>query len=229
MAKKIFCIIPAYNEENNIAAVIESVKSFIDEIIIVDDGSFDNTVRIAQKKSTAVIKHLINRGQGAALMTGNIYALENEADVIVHFDADGQFRAKDIPKIIKPILSGEAEAVFGSRFLSKKSNIPAFKRFIIMPLARAVNYIILGIKLSDPQAGFRAINSRIAAELNITNDGAAHCSEIMHKVSEITDKIREVPIVVNYNNFGQGIFSGRGRGSGGLRVLKDLIFQKIIS
>jgi glycosyltransferase involved in cell wall biosynthesis len=228
MKAKVYCVIPAYNEKNKIAKVVDSVSDLVYKVVVVDDGSSDGSVNFPLKKNVVVLRHLINRGQGAALMTGNRYSIKDGAEIIVHFDGDGQFRAKDIEVLTKPIIENKAEAVFGSRFLSKKSNLPAIKRFLIHPMARLVNFCLLGINLSDPQSGFRAFNRRVAEELEINNDGAAHCSEIMHKISKITDKIKEVPIIVNYDNFGQGIFKGKGRGTGGIKIIKDLIIQKII-
>ena len=228
MAKTIFCVIPAYNEEARIAGVIDSVVGLVDKVVVVNDGSSDNTAAAAQSRQAVVISHLVNRGQGAALMTGNLYALKNGADIIVHFDADGQFRAEDLPAVVEPILAGRAEAVFGSRFLGKRSELPALKRYAIIPLAHLANYLILGFSLSDPQSGFRALSREVAAKIDIRNDGAAHCSEIMHKVSKLSHQISEVPIVVNYSRFGQGFFRGKGRGSGGIKIIKDLLIQKII-
>src|SRR3989344_5776440 len=94
---KIFCVIPAFNEEKTILEVINSVKPYVSEIVVVDDGSGDGTARLVEtsrlKVGTSLLKHIVNRGQGAALETGTEYALKRGADIIVHFDADGQFVA----------------------------------------------------------------------------------------------------------------------------------------
>jgi polyprenyl-phospho-N-acetylgalactosaminyl synthase len=217
---KIFCVIPALNEQKNIESVIKKVKKVVDEVVVVDDGSSDNTVNIAKDCHVKVLEHIVNRGQGAALQTGNDYCLEKNADIIVHFDADDQFLAEEISAIIKPIIDQEADIVFGSRFLEKKSNIPIFKKIIIMPIARIVNYL-LGIKTSDPQSGFRAFNQKTAKLIKIENDGMAHCSEILYKAHKYKLRIKEVPITVIYHEFGSKFSSG-------LRIIKDLILKKII-
>jgi len=220
--KKVFCVIPAYNEANSIAKVIDSVKPEVDEVVVVDDGSKDATKKIASQKGVTVLSHLINRGQGAALATGNEYALKNGADIIVHFDADGQFLAEEIKDAIAPIISGEAEIVFGSRFLGKKSNMPWLKKNLLIPLAHLVNKIFVGATLSDPQNGFRAM-SRIAAEkIKIEQAGMAHNTEIIHKAFSLGLKIKEIPVTVIYNNFGQ-------RFSGGLKIIKDLFIARLIN
>lgn len=218
---KIFCVIPAYNEEKSIAEVIRRVKPFVSKIVVVNDCSFDNTAKIAKTSGAITISHPINRGQGAALQTGNDYALAHGADIIIHFDADNQFQAEEIEEVITPIIQGEADAVLGSRFLTKKSNLPKFKKNIIMPLARAINRLFFDIKLTDPQSGFRALNRKSANMIKIKNDGMAHCSEIMHQLFSYKLRVKEVPITVVYHEFGQKF-------SGGIRIMKDMMIKKII-
>ncbi|MDD2353972.1 MAG: glycosyltransferase family 2 protein [Patescibacteria group bacterium] len=218
---KIFCIIPAYNEEKNIASVITRVKPFVDRIVVVNDCSVDKTAEIVRDCDATLISHPINRGQGAALQTGNEYALTQGADIIIHFDADNQFQAEEIPEVIAPLLANQADAVLGSRFLSKQSNLPAFKKNIIMPLARTVNRLFFNIKLSDPQSGFRALNRKAAQKIKIQQDGMAHCSEIMHQLFAHKLRVSEIPITVIYHEFGQKF-------SGGVRIVKDIIIKKII-
>jgi len=218
---KITCIIPAYNEEKNILEVIKRVQPYVDEVVVVNDCSQDNTALLARQAGATLISHPINRGQGASLQTGNEYAIQNGADIIIHFDADNQFQAEEIPEIIQPILDNQAGAVLGSRFLEKKSQLPKLKKYIIMPLAKMINRIFFNIKLSDPQSGFRALNRQTAEKLEIKNDGMAHCSEILHLLLKNKVEIKEVPITVVYHEFGQKF-------SGGIRIIKDLLIKKII-
>lgn len=218
---KVACVIPAYNEEKRILTVINKVKPLVDEIIIVDDCSKDNTYKIAKSSGVIVLRHILNLDQGGALQTGTNYALKRGADIIVHFDADDQFVASEIPEVIAPLLKGEADIVFGSRFLTKKSKLPWSKKFIIMPLARLVNRM-LKINLSDPQSGFRAMTSQTAKTIKISQNGKAHCSEYIAEAFRRKLRVKEVPITVIYHEFGQSF-------SGGLRIVKDLIIQKIIN
>lgn len=222
--QKIFCIIPAFNEEEHISKILDEVKTMVDTVVIVDDCSTDKTHHIAKEKEEEgiiVLRHIINRGQGAALQTGNDYANKNNADIIVHFDADGQFLAKEIKDVIEPIIKNEAEIVFGSRFLEKKSNIPFLKKKIILPTAKLVNKIFAGANLTDPQSGFRAMSKNAALSLQINQDQMAHCSEIIFKTFKYKLPVKEVPITVIYHNFGQ-------RFSGGVKIFKDLILGKFI-
>lgn len=217
---KIACVIPAWNEEKNIVQVIKNVRPFVDKIIVVDDASKDTTSKLAEEAGAFVINHLINRGQGAALQTGNDYALSLGADIIVHFDGDNQFLANEINDMVAPILKGEADIVFGSRFLGKKANLPLFKRLIIYPLAQVFTRLILGIKLSDPQNGFRAMSRQTAEKIKIINREMAHNSEIQAKAFSYKLRVAEVPITVIYHHFGQKL-------SGGFKIIKDLFIYKL--
>lgn len=216
---KVACVIPAWNEEKHIASVVAKVKPLVDAVIVVDDYSRDRTSELAKEAGAFVLRHPLNRGQGAALQTGSDYALKLGADIIVHFDADDQFSATEIPEFIKPLANNEADVVFGSRFLGKKSDLPWSKKFIIMPIGRIINRFF-GVSTSDPQSGFRAYTKEVAKSFRIENNGMAHCSEILIKLSRGKWRIKEVPITVTYHEYGQ-------RFGGGIRILKDLFIQKI--
>lgn len=218
---KIICVIPAVNEAKNINQVINSVRPYVQEIVIVDDGSQDETANLARKEGVTVLQHQLNRGQGAALQTGNDYALKHGADIIVHFDADNQFLASEIPEMIKPLLNNQADIVFGSRFLGKKVNFPPVKKYLIYPLAKFFTRVVLRIKLSDPQNGFRALSRKAAQKINIEHRAMAHNSEIQIKAFQQKLRITEVPITVIYHEYGQKL-------SGGLKIIKDLIIKKLI-
>ena len=130
--KKIFVVITAYNEKESIGTVLDKLKKAkYKNIIVVNDGSTDKTEEIAKQRGVVVLTHIINRNQGASLVTGNTYALQNGADIIVHFDADDQMEVSDIPAMINPILSGGTDMTIGSRFLTAKSNMPLSKIIIL--------------------------------------------------------------------------------------------------
>jgi len=213
------CIIPAHNEEENIQKTVQEAKKYIDTVLVVNDGSKDKTKELSKKTDAIVINHTINRGQGSALETGNEYARRNNFDLVIHFDADGQFLAKEIPEIIEPLKNGY-DVSFGSRFLGKKSKMPWIKKHIIMRIGKAINYVFLGVKTTDPQSGFRAMNRKALEKIKIENDGMAHCSEILAKTHKENLLFKEVPITVIYNEFGQSFGSG-------FKTLKDLIIHKI--
>ncbi|MEK9159016.1 MAG: glycosyltransferase family 2 protein [Patescibacteria group bacterium] len=219
---KLFVIIPAYNEEKTIAPVVRGVFASNPDaqVVVVDDGSSDKTARLAKESGAVVLQHVINRGQGAALQTGNTYALRAGADVIVHFDADGQFEPREISKLVEPITRAEAEVALGSRFL-KNNAIPLSKKYLILPLARLVNFIFTGLWLSDAHNGFRAMTGRAAGLIKINQDRMAHNSEIVRQIKEKKLSFVEAPVTVHYHRYGQGV-------SGGFKIIKDLLFGKFV-
>jgi len=220
---KVFCVIPAYNEEKNIGAIINQVRPLVDNLVMIDDGSTDKTADFFEP-GAVLLKHIVNRGQGAALRTGTEYSLNHGADIIVHFDADGQFSAPDIERLVEPIKNGEAQVVFGSRFLNSEysTDMPFFKKYFIMPLAKAVNKLFFNINLTDPQSGFRAMSVEAARKINWRQDRMAHCSEIMFEVKKNNFKVKEIPIKVIYHNFGQSFL-------GGLNILKELFISMLVN
>ncbi len=223
---KIFCVIPTYNEEANILSVISELKKqkFISAIAVVDDGSSDQTYQLVSEMNIFVLKHATNRGQGAALKTGTDFCLQQGAEIIIHFDGDGQFQASDLQALIKPIEGGEADIAFGSRFMLEESikKIPWLKRKIILPLARLFSNFFLGIHLTDPQSGLRAMTAKSAALIDWQQDRMAHCSEILFNSRKKNLKIKEVPITVIYHHYGQKI-------SGGFGIIKELFYSFLLN
>ncbi|MFA5188468.1 MAG: glycosyltransferase family 2 protein [Patescibacteria group bacterium] len=217
---KVWIIIPAHNEQENIFGVIKSVQELTPNIVIVNDASTDRTGDIVKALNCYMLEHMVNRGQGAALQTGTEFALANGAEIIVHFDADGQMQAKDIYRIINPILDRQAEIVFGTRFLGKKSKMPWTKKYFILKPAIIFNWFFTGIKLSDAHNGFRALSRKAAETIKITQDNMAHATEILDQVRAHDLNYTEVPVEIVYNQYGQKFTSG-------FKIIRDLIFAKI--
>ena len=216
-----YIVIPVFNEEKNIQTTLEDLKQYDYTIVIVDDGSKDNTVKIVEGMSIKVLKHKVNRGQGAALQTGTTYAVEQGADIIVHFDGDGQFLAKEIKDLIEPIKFEDLDITLGSRFLGANKGMPWLKKYLIHPISRIINTILTGIKLTDVHCGFRALSKQAAQQICITQDGMSHGTEIISQIKRYRLKYREVPITVIYKEFGQGI-------KGGFNILKELLLGKFV-
>lgn len=218
----VFVIVPAYNEEKNIGRVVRGLFQYgYDKVLVVDDGSNDNTGLAAQEAGAAVLRHPINRGQGAALQTGNEYALSREADIIVHFDGDGQFDPADIESAIKCLKEKQLDVVLGSRFLDRRSRVPFFKKFIVLPIGRLINFLLTGLWLSDVHNGFRILSRRALEQIKIKQDRMAHNSEIIAQIKQNNLKFTEHPVVVYYYEYGQGI-------AGGFKILRDWIFARFI-
>ena len=129
---KIVAVIPAYNEGGRIGETILDAARFVDAVVVVDDCSKDTTGVEARAHGAHLLTHLVNCGQGAALQTGMDYALKIlRAEIVVHFDADGQMRGEEIPMMVKPIVDGQVDVTLGSRFLGKAENIPLARRWML--------------------------------------------------------------------------------------------------
>jgi len=220
---KISVVIPAYNESKAIGKVIGELKQRVNQIIVVDDGSIDNTAEIARESGAEVLAHFLNRGQGAALQTGIDFALRQGADIIVTFDADGQFKASEIDQMVGPLLLGQVDVVLGSRFLNEKNKTPLGKK-IILKLAVLVTRLYTGLKVTDTHNGFRAISSKAARLIQIKQDGMAHASEIIEQIKKHDLKFKEVPVTIEYSDYSLG--KGQ-RLTNSFRIVWDLIMGRI--
>jgi glycosyltransferase involved in cell wall biosynthesis len=130
----ILAIVPAYNEADHIGSVVSDLQEVVDEVVVVNDCSVDDTVAIALEAGATVLSHNINRGAGAALETGHAYARAIGASYVVHFDGDGQFTATEIPLALAALKRANADVLFGSRFLhGNGKDLPWSKRYIIHP------------------------------------------------------------------------------------------------
>jgi polyprenyl-phospho-N-acetylgalactosaminyl synthase len=217
---KVWIVIPAHNEAKNIGNVLQQLAALTANVVVVNDDSTDQTARIVSDFQVQLLNHLVNRGQGAALQTGTEFALQNGAEIIVHFDADGQMQIKDIVKVIDPILNNDAEIVFGSRFLTGDSKIPWTKRYFILLPAKLFNWVFTGVRLTDAHCGFRALSKKAALAIEIRQDGMAHATEIMDQVRLLNLRYQEVPVEIIYNEYGQGF--GKG-----FKIILDLIIGRL--
>lgn len=197
----IWVFIAAYNEERTIGAVIDGAKTVTPNIVVVDDCSRDLTSTIARQHGAVVLRHIINRGKGAAIRTGTTFALAHVADIIVHFDADGQHHAKDIPALIAPIERGEADVVLGSRFLQDSiTNISKAKK-ILLKLGIFFTWVMSGIRLSDAHNGMRAFSRNAAEKITITEDRFAYASELIDEMRRLKLRYTEVPVTITYTDY----------------------------
>lgn len=194
-------VIPAFQAANSLPAVLRAVSPYVDGMVVVDDGSTDQTFEAAKHPNAFVLRHALNRGQGAALRTGTAAALELGADVVVHVDADGQHDPEYISSVMAPILNGDVDIVIGSRFLGVPIEGAPLQRRILHRLIRHFNRWVLGIpaNMTDPQCGFRALSAPAARGLVFHQDRMAHASEILRHVTRSSWRWREVPVRVIYS------------------------------
>ncbi|MDM7998643.1 MAG: glycosyltransferase family 2 protein [Dehalococcoidia bacterium] len=193
----IVAAIPCFNEERFIGSVVLKAKKHVDRVIVVDDGCTDGSAEIAASAGATVFRHECNQGVGAATRTAMRKAREMGADIMVRLDGDGQHDADEIPKVIAPILRGEADVVVGSRFLAGKERPPLFRRIGQRVLTATTN-IGSGTRIRDSQSGFRAFSAKALEKLDLGEDGFSVESEMQFAISRSGLKVVEVPIAVIY-------------------------------
>jgi glycosyltransferase involved in cell wall biosynthesis len=198
--QRVFVVVPAYNESACIEQVVGAVRAAYPNVVVVDDGSTDQTHAAARRSATYVLRHLINRGQGAALQTGIQFALMRGGQYIVTFDADGQHRVQDIQAMIEPICRGECEITLGSRFLGQAVNVPLSRR-VMLRLGVVFSRLAHGVRLTDAHNGLRAFSRRAAENIRITLDRMAHASELIDIIVGTRLPFREVPVQVRYTAY----------------------------
>lgn len=216
---KVVAIIPAYNEEARIRYAVRDAFPFVDDVVVVDDCSRDRCGEIAHETGAHVLRHIVNRGQGAALQTGTEYALnELGADIVVHFDGDGQMKGEEIPKMVEEVMAGRADVVLGSRFLGSASNMPFVRKWLTLKPALLFTILISGISLTDTHNGFRALSAEAARKMTITIDRMAHASQILDLIKVHKLRYKECPVTIRYTD--ETLQKGQSF-SGGFIVLKD--------
>lgn len=219
-----YIIVPSYNEEKVIRTTILELLGANYKVIVVDDASEDDTYTQLQDLEIHYIKHRINLGQGAALQTGMDYAKKIGAELVVHFDADGQHNVEDLKQLIHPILNDEADIVLGSRFQSQ-NQIPFFRK-ILLKQAIWINGLLTGLWLSDAHNGLRALNKKALEKIELKENGMAHATEILMEIRSHRLRYREVPVHIHYSSYsqakGQSIWNA-------FNILSDILLRKLFS
>lgn len=198
---KILLIIPAYNEQDNILKTCKNIEESKQDIdyVVINDGSTDNTEQILIKNNINHIKLINNLGIGGAVQTGYKYAFENNYDIAIQFDGDGQHDVNYIPQICKPIISGQADMCIGTRYLDKKSS--EFQSTFMRRLGASIISLCIRIftkkKITDPTSGFRAVNKKVIEEF--AKNYPTEYPEPESTVSLLVNgyKVQEVPVSMN--------------------------------
>jgi polyprenyl-phospho-N-acetylgalactosaminyl synthase len=224
----IFVVIPSYNERNVLGTTVAELAPFGYSIVVVDDGSPIPERQYLSDQvnaSTWYLRHVSNLGAGAAVETGTKFALSKGAKVIVHFDADGQHIPELIDKLVDPIRRGTCDVVMGSRFIesSDRALIPVAKR-ILLKLGVFVSWVFTGMWLTDTHNGFRAVSRTAAQQIHLTENGYAHCTEILELIRKAGVRYMEVPTTVRYTTYslakGQSMWNS-------INILFDLVLRKL--
>ena len=197
---RIIAGLPMYNEEETIGTIVTKVLDYVDEVVCVDDGSSDSSARIAESCGAIVHRHRVNRGYGGALKSLFAKAREMNADALIILDSDGQHEPSDIPKLLKPILDGEAEFVIGSRFVAGggSEDMPAYRRLGIKVITAASN-LSSDLEIQDTQSGFRAFSKLAIERLRFDSEGMELSLEMLEDAHEKDLTIQEIPTVIRYD------------------------------
>lgn len=201
MVEDYWIVIPAYNEAKKIEQVVQNLLNFGHKnILVINDGSKDQTEEIARNAGATVISHVINRGQGAALQTGLSFIRENfSPKCIITFDADGQHDANDINLFLQQDFE-KYDIFLGSRFLKEQAYIPLARK-LILKLGILFTNIISGAKLTDTHNGFRAFGIRAYQKIQITQRGMEHASEIIDEIGKQKLRYKEIPVTIHYTDY----------------------------
>jgi len=221
---KICVVLPAFNEATVIAGVVREVRALYPEVVVVDDGSSDDTVPRAAEAGAVVARHPLNRGQGAALQTGVTLGLRRGADCIVTFDSDGQHRVEDIAALVAPIEEGRAEIVLGTRFRGGDAEVPPARR-VLLRCATIFTRVVSGARVTDAHNGLRAFSRRAASEIEITMDRMAHASELIDQIRRSGLAYVEVPVTVRYTEYSK---TKGQRAVGAFRILLDYLLGRLL-
>jgi glycosyltransferase involved in cell wall biosynthesis len=213
---KICCIIPAYQEARAIGRVVTLSQQYCNHVVVVDDGSTDETGRLAQKSGATVLTHSSNQGKGAALRTGFNYALEHHFEIILTLDGDLQHNPHSIPRFLKKI-SEDYDIVIGSRYTTQSEEMPFIRKLSNLITTRALR-VFFKIPVTDSQSGYRAFRRQVLAQIPVRDDGFAAETEILIDAQRAGFRIGEVPIATNYGDEESKIRASRDT----LRWLKTL-------
>ena len=224
IAARTCCIVPIYNEATVIEDCIADLRTIFSNILVIDDGSTDDSASKAKESGAEVIRHTLNVGQGLAISTGFKWVQgQNKFKNIVTFDGDGQHIAHDALRLVEELETSSLDIVFGSRFLGhEKSNTPVMKRIILKIVSRITN-ILTGVKLSDAHNGLRALTVEASKAVDLTQTGMAHASQMISLTRQANLKYHEIPVNVLYTPYsrkkGQSILNS-------VNIVTDLVWSE---
>jgi len=216
---KIWAVIPAYNEGKNIASIVKKTKKYVDNVLVVDDGSKDKTKEIAEKSGAFVLRHIINVGKGSALKTGCDYAIRKGAKFIVALDADAQHDPEDIPRFAKKLR--KYDIVFSYRRVSRK--MPFVLRFGNWFISGIVRFLY-GVNLNDTQCGFRAFSKEAYKKIRWSASDYSMESEMVARVGKQRLKYVQIPI--------ETIYSDKYKGTtviDGIKIVLSMLWWKLFN
>lgn len=221
---RVALVIAAYNEGSVIGDVIRDALRLFPSIIVVDDGSKDDTACAACAAGATVLCHPINLGQGAALQTGLTYALRLDVDFVVTFDADGQHRPEDVQTMLAELIRTGNQVALGSRFLGDKAIGMTTSRRLLLKAATVFTRITTGLSVTDAHNGLRTLRRDAVEAIVIKQNRMAHASEILEEIGDKKLSYCEVPVTIRYTDYSKA--KGQS-GLGAFNILIDLLVARI--
>jgi glycosyltransferase involved in cell wall biosynthesis len=198
---EIAIVIPAYNEEKTIGKLIKKLgEGGYRNVIVVDDGSDDQTFKVAQENGALALRLPLNRGAGGALRAGFNQAIDGGAKIVVMMDADLQHKVSDIKNLIKPLHKKSLDVVLGSRFLGNKKDMPLMRQ-TANTIGNLITRLFLGMNVTDSQSGFRAMKAKSLKKMDLKSSRWEICSEMIGEIKRLNLKFKEVPIEVVYTSY----------------------------
>jgi hypothetical protein len=219
---RVIAAIPAYNEEKYIGTIVLKARQYVEEVVVVDDGSTDQTAEVAKLAGASVIQHRQNRGYGASVQTLLAEAKKRKPDVLVLLDADAQHNPDEIPNLIKPILTG-SDLVIGSRE-EQKVNIPTYRR-IGQRVLSYFSHVLSGQKVVDSECGFRAFSPKAVTELGLRQQGMAISAETIAAATERGLNVTQIPVSAIYTEDGSTL-GPVAHGLGNLTRIINMISER---
>ena len=214
-------VVPLFNEGPVIEDVVAQARRAFPLVVAVDDGSSDDSAARARAGGAFVVQHPVNLGQGAALQTGIEVALALGVRYLVTFDADGQHQVEDALAMVERLRAGEADVVFGSRFLDARTR-PGLVKRLVLRAAVAYSNVSTGVRLTDTHNGLRAFTAEAAGQLHIRQNRMAHASEIIEQVGRSGLRWVEHPVHILYTDYsrakGQSVLNA-------VNILTELIYK----
>lgn len=219
-------IVPALNEERNVARVVSAARAQGGDVLVVDDGSDDHTARAAAEAGAIVVRHACNLGIGAAVQTGYLYALRKGYDVAVRLDADGQHSAADIPRFLAALEAGDADIVVGSRFLARRGYQSTWVRRIGILILSLVSAAV-GTRTTDPTSGYWAVNRRALEVLARSQADDYPETESLVMASRAGCRVCELPVLMRPRFGGESSIGTLNAGYYMIKVVLSLLVERL--
>lgn len=222
-------IMPAYNEGDVIQGVVRSSLKVFNkskhsvDVLVVNDGSSDNTEEEARKGGAKIVSHILNTGAGGATATGMNYARKNSYDIAATMDADGQHSPEDVLKGIEKILKSKDDLLIGSRLID--STGMSRVKVIGNKGLTFITYLLFGINTTDSQSGLRIFSRKALEDLSWTTNGYEFCSEMLWRASQLELKVGEYPVRAIYTEHSLG----KGQSNwNAVNVIKSLVKRRLV-